>query len=64
MKVKVQYTVKVDRFERIGIGNHIGKDEKANRDDIKYFLEYNGVGALDDMSSYGQMIMKSEEDND
>ena len=36
MKVKVQYTVEVDHFARCGIGMHFG--EKANRDDIKWFL--------------------------
>jgi hypothetical protein len=62
MKVKVQYTVEVDRFARCGIGMHFGK--KANRDDIKYFLEHHGISALEDMVWDGQQFMEGEEEHE
>ena len=60
MKVKIQYTIEVDRFARCGIGMHFG--EKANRNDIKYFLKHHGVSALHDMIYDGQKFMEREEE--
>ena len=62
MKVKVQYTVEVDHFARCGIGMHFR--EKANRDDIKYFLKHHGVSALHDMIYDGQKFMEREEERE
>ena len=60
MKVKVQYTIEVDHFARCGIGMHFG--EKANRNDIKYFLKHHGISALEDMVWDGQKFIEGKED--
>ena len=62
MKIKVQYTIEVDRFARCGIGMRL--DRKANRNDIKLFLKRNGISALDDMIYDGQKFMEREEEHE